>query len=278
MTADGQPTDRSTSGAKCSSTDGTARSGQTGEPAVRVSNLALSFGEVSVLEDVSFDLPGGTVSALVGANGSGKTTLLRLVAGTLAADAGDVRRPTGPRAVGYLPQDPSFRASFTVAETLGFYARLLEADDDVDATLERVGLTEVADRRVDALSGGMVRLLGLAQAMLGNPELVVLDEPTGDLDPQMTEYIFRTVGDLSDEGTTVLLATHDLTGAAVADQVLVLHRGSIVERGAPGTIADSAAVESLTDAVLDILESDGDRTVRSSPVVTDGTGDGGESG
>jgi ABC-type multidrug transport system ATPase subunit len=99
----------------------------------------------------------------------------------------------GPRAVGYLPQSPAFRPRFTVGETLEFYGDLLTGEVDVDVALERVGMAGAADRRTEALSGGMRRLLGIAQATLGDPPLLLLDEPTSDLDPRMTEHIFGVI-------------------------------------------------------------------------------------
>ncbi|USZ69486.1 ABC transporter ATP-binding protein [Halorussus salilacus] len=237
--------------------------------ALEVEGLTHSFGAVDVLSDASFGVEEGTVAALVGPNGSGKTTLLRAILGLLDPDAGSVRLPPpapSGRRIGYLPQSPSFRPAFTVAETLGFYADLLDGEADVDATLDRVGLSAVRDRRVDALSGGMTRLLGVGQAILGDPPLVVLDEPTGDLDPRMTEYIFEVAADLADDGTTVLLATHNLTGAAEADAVAVLDRGRIVGSGPPAELAASVDAASLREAFLALTAredgEDGDPSIR----------------
>ncbi|MEF8907519.1 MAG: ATP-binding cassette domain-containing protein, partial [Haloarculaceae archaeon] len=139
-------------------------------PVVDVEGLGHAYGDLTVLEDVSFDLAPGTVACLVGPNGSGKSTLMRLLGGLLDPTAGSVEVDArGDRPVGYLAQTPAFRPQFTVAETVGFYGSLVETDVDVDATLERVGLTPVADRPVDALSGGMTRLLGLALTTVGDP-------------------------------------------------------------------------------------------------------------
>jgi len=219
------------------------------EVVATVDGIARSFGDVTVLDGVSFDVTGGTVTAVVGPNGSGKTTLLRIVAGLLAADDGSVTvEAGGTRRVGYLPQSPAFRPSFSVAETVAYYSDLLESIRRVDEPLERVGLASVRDRRVDALSGGMRRLLGLAVATLGDPALVVLDEPTGDLDPRMTEHIFGLIDDLADEGAAVLLASHNLTGAAGADRVLVLDEGGLVGQGSPDELVATAGAEDFPAA------------------------------
>jgi ABC-type multidrug transport system ATPase subunit len=233
-------------------------------PVLSAEGLGHSFGDVDVLEDASIAVPAGTVTAVVGANGSGKSTLLRILAGLVGPDSGTVTVDAeGPRPVGYLPQSPSFRSAFSVAETLSFYADLLPGDVDVEAALETVGLVDVADRRVDALSGGMRRLLGIAQATLGDPAVALLDEPTGDLDPRMTRRVFDTVDRLAEDGTTVLLATHNLAGAADADRVLVLDGGAVAAEGSPEELVAASDGETLTDAFVHFVGDEGAASVRS---------------
>lgn len=226
--------------------------------AVAVRDISQSFGDLSVLEEVSFHVDRGTVACLVGPNGSGKTTLLRIVAGLLTPDEGRVAVPRGgDRAVGYLAQQPAFRPQFTVTETLSFYASLVAADTDVAAVVDRVGLGPVADRRVRALSGGMLRLLGLAQTAIGDPPLLVFDEPSSGLDPMMTRHVTDVISDLRRTGTAVLLATHDLRSVErVADEVLVLGRGRFVARGTPGGLLDETDTGSLEDALVELTAGD----------------------
>ena len=226
------------------------------EPVLAVDAVTHAFGRVAVLDGITFDCRAGSITAVIGPNGSGKTTLLRIVGGVLEPTAGHVGRPPGPRPVGYLPQNPDFRPTFTVRETLEFYARLVDGPTDVADTIDRVGLSDVADRLVEALSGGMKRLLGVAVATVGDPPAVLLDEPTGDLDPQMTDHIFGSVDALAAAGTTVLLATHDLAGAARADRVLVLDRGSIALRGTPTAIRSETGTDSLAEAFLSAVGTD----------------------
>ncbi|MEF8842490.1 MAG: ABC transporter ATP-binding protein [Haloarculaceae archaeon] len=235
--------------------DESERGAATGrKPALRVEGLSRSFGDLVVLEDVSLSLEPGRVGAVVGPNGSGKTTLLRALAG-LSPHGGTVEVVAGgPRAVGYLPQSPAFRPRFTVRETLSFYADLLPGEVDVEAALDRVGMTGAAARRTEALSGGMRRLLGIAQATLGDPPLVLLDEPTSDLDPRMTEHVFDVVEGIVDEGAAVLLATHDARGVERSDRILLLDDGRIVVSGAPGDLrgdADSALEAVFAEYVAD---------------------------
>lgn len=228
-----------------------ATTGSAADAALVVDSVRRSFGDLTVLSDVSFTADNGTVSCLVGPNGSGKTTLLRVVAGLLAADQGTVTLPAaGDRTVGYLAQTPAFRPQFTLAETVEFYGALAGAEADPETVLDRVGLAAVADRRVGALSGGMTRLFGIAQATIGDPPVLVLDEPSSGLDPTMTEHVGSVVRDLADEGRTVLLATHELgTVDRIGDTVLLLDGGEIRVGAAPDALRRETDSETLTHAV-----------------------------
>ena len=223
-------------------------------PLLTVESVSHSFGTVDVLDDVSFQVPPDTVTAVVGPNGSGKTTLSRVVAGLVDPDDGTVSLGTdAERPIGYLPQEPQFRPVFTVAETLGFYTDLLTGSETPASAMERVGLGEAGERRVDALSGGMRRLLGIAQSFLGSPPLVVLDEPTSGLDPRMTRRIFDVLTASATEGTSIVLTTHDLTHAATADRVVVLHRGRIVARETPDELLARTDTETLAAAFFSVV-------------------------
>lgn len=209
-------------------------------------DVSRSFGPVTVLDGLSLSLEAGTLSALVGPNGSGKTTLLRVLVGILSPDEGTVTYsgPDAPRTIGYQPQNPAFRPSFTARETLEFYATLV--DDDPEGALARVGLSDAADRRVEALSGGMTRLLGLAQATVGDPPAVVLDEPGSGLDPEMRQRTFEAARQLADDGAAVLLSSHDIALVEEhADRVAVLDGGSIVADDAPATLRDRHGQDDL---------------------------------
>ncbi|MWV39998.1 ABC transporter ATP-binding protein [Natrialba sp. INN-245] len=210
-----------------------------------------AYGTVSVLEAVSTTVDAGAVTALIGPNGSGKTTLLRVLAGLLEPTAGSViyRGDAVARRIGYLPQQPAFRPGFTVLETLRFYSSLVGADEaETDAMdrLETVGLADAADRPVKALSGGMTRLVGIAQATIGDPPVVVLDEPASGLDPGMSRHVFEIASELAAEGTAVLLSSHDLGLVdRTADEVVVLDDGRIVRQGPPDAMRATLEVDSL---------------------------------
>jgi ABC-type multidrug transport system ATPase subunit len=237
------------------------------DPLVTIDAVDRSFGDLLVLEDVSFALPPGAAVCLVGPNGSGKSTLLRIVAGLLDPSAGSVSlHAEAARPVGYLAQRPAYRPQFTVRETLTFYASLLDIDDRpgevADSALGAAGLAPVADRRVGALSGGMVRLLGIAQATIGDPPVLVLDEPSSGLDPTMTQRVRETVDELAAGGRGILLATHDLgTVERVADRVLVLDQGGIVADGTISDILESTGADDLPAAVPLLTRSTDEVTV-----------------
>ena len=223
------------------------------------------YGAVSVLQDVSVTLRRGTVTALIGPNGSGKTTLIRALARLHEPTGGEVayHGPETARQIGYLPQHPAFRPGFTCLETLRFYASLVGSDGEIAmAHLDRVGLADAADRPVEALSGGMTRLLGIAQATIGDPPVVVLDEPGSGLDPGMSAHVFDVAADLADDGIAVLLSSHDLELVErVADQVLVLSDGQIVQRGSTTALEARYGVDSLWSVYENAIGGDLD-TVR----------------
>jgi ABC-type multidrug transport system ATPase subunit len=219
-------------------------------------SLTRRFDGVVALSEVSVTIEAGEVTAFVGPNGSGKTTLLSVLAGLLDPTDGTVtyRGPEADRRIGYLPQQPAFRPRFTARETLAFYARLV--DDDPDRLLERVGLKAVADRRVGALSGGMVRLLGVAQALAGAPPVVALDEPASSLDPGMSGQVFDVASDVAEDGRGVMLCSHDLALVErIADAVVVLNRGEVVAAGSPDALREEWGGP-LVEGFGEVIEGD----------------------
>lgn len=222
-------------------------------PTIEAEGLAKSYGRHRALD--GFDMvahPG--VTGLLGPNGAGKTTLLRGLATVLPLDAGSVRllgrnpadedqRLQIRRRLGYLPQEAGFHRGFTAFEALDYVAVLKEhterrsRHEEVRRVLDLVGLSEVATKKVRALSGGMRRRLGLAQALLGRPELLVLDEPTVGLDPEQ-RMRFRDLVSESGTGRTVVLSTHQTEDvAAVCSHVVVVDRGRSLFAGTPTDLA-----------------------------------------
>ena len=203
---------------------------------IHAEHLVKRFGAVLAVDGVSFDVPPGETFALIGPNGAGKTTTLKLLLGLARPDSGGIGlgtsrlAPSDPRArehLGYVPQRVEFPSGRTVAEVLGFFAALrgLSAAA-VHRALERVGLTSLATRRAAELSGGYTQRLSLAQALLGDPELLVLDEPTASLDPEATFEFRSLLLRLKAEGKTIVLSSHLLSEVErVADRVLILVGG-----------------------------------------------------
>jgi len=210
---------------------------------IHVEHLTKRYGHITAVDGLSFEVESGETFALIGPNGAGKTTTLKVLLGLARPDAGTVTigtdrlappDPEARRALGYVPQRVQFLPGRTVLETLEFFSELRGLDKEAPhRALERVGLADLADRLATQLSGGYTQRLSLAQALLGDPALLVLDEPTASLDPEAT-WEFRTLLEkLSGEGKTILLCSHLLSEVErVADRVLILvaGRGAGLER------------------------------------------------
>jgi ABC-2 type transport system ATP-binding protein len=223
---------------------------------VEVYDLEKRFGRTPALAGVSF-ATGGGVTGLLGPNGAGKTTLLRILATVLAPDAGRLRllardprngaeRLEIRRRLGYMPQEPGFYGRFTAFEFVDYVAILKEMTDrrqrhaEVRRVLGLVDLHSVMQRRIKGLSGGMRGRVALAQALLGDPELLVLDEPTAGLDPEQ-RLRFRDLVSRLAQDRTVVISTHQTEDvAALCRHVIVLHEGVIRFEGTPRELAELA--------------------------------------
>ena len=213
-------------------------------PVVRVHGLRKSYRDLEVLRGVDLEVARGTVFALLGANGAGKTTIVRILATLLRPDAGTVTvdgldvvsQPAGVRAaVSLTGQFAAVDEILTGAENLIMIARLRRVGDPrrtATGLLERFGLAAAAGRRVGTYSGGMRRRLDIAMSLIGDPPVIVLDEPTTGLDPQARLEVWQVVRQLADSGTTILLTTQHLEEAEkLADRIAILHQGTIIVSG-----------------------------------------------
>lgn len=217
------------------------------ELAISVRGLRRSYGDYEAVRGIDLDVPAGTITALLGTNGAGKTSSLEVIEGLSRPSAGTVRvlglDPVADRAEvrrrsGILLQRSGFPGDLTVAETLGMWSATLTSPRPVDEALAMLNLTHRRDVRVSVLSGGEQRRLDIACTLMGDPELVFLDEPTTGLDPESRRDLWRLVRDLRDRGTTVVLCTHYLEEAeALADRLEIMHGGRIVRSGTPAEIA-----------------------------------------
>jgi ABC-2 type transport system ATP-binding protein len=209
-------------------------------------HVCVRFGHTVALDRVSVSAAAGQVTAVVGGDGAGKTTLLRCLAGALAPGEGTVRRPDARR-VGYLPSGPGGYEDLSVAENLQFVMRIYGGQGDVGEYLERSGLAAARERLAGQLSGGMRRKLGVIAALLPEPELLVLDEPTTGIDPVSRADLWWLIARAAAGGAAVLMATTYLDEAARAARVLVLDAGRVLAEGTPAEIV--AAVPGTIVAV-----------------------------
>jgi Cu-processing system ATP-binding protein len=213
------------------------------DPSIELINIEKRYGSQVAVRGVDLHLNPGESVALVGHNGAGKTTLMKLMLGLIRPSAGTVRvlgeDPVASAAVrsrngvGFLPETIAFNASMTGAEVITFFARLkgvpkAEGRD----LLARVGLEDAAGQRVGTYSKGMRQRLGLAQALLGSPRVLLLDEPTTGLDPQLRQSFYAIISDLRDAGATVLLSSHALTELEEqTDRVAIMDQGRLIVLG-----------------------------------------------
>ena len=233
-----------------------------GEASVlRTTRVSKRFpGGVTALDAVDLELSGGQLTALVGGNGAGKTTLLKLIAGHIRPDAGCVTvlgcEPAREgqamrRELASVSQTPALDPEMTVGETLHFFAVLYELPSGILSTVvadtaRRFGLEAILARRVNACSGGMQQRLHLAAAMLHAPRLMLLDEPTNNLDVEGRGFLWDLLLEKARAGVVVLLSTHDLdTVERTADRILVMHRGRILADGRPQELTREHGVPRL---------------------------------
>jgi ABC-2 type transport system ATP-binding protein len=236
-----------------------------GEPAIRATNLRYAYGEVVAVDGIDLTVAPGEIFGLLGPNGAGKTTTIRMITTLLPVTRGSVwvfgldvagRTMAVRRLVGYVPQQLSADAALTGRENVLLYARLFDVPRGERRTraaevIEAMGLTDAADRPVGTYSGGMVRRLELAQALVSSPRLLILDEPTIGLDPVARAGVWERIGDVrARTGMSVLVTTHYMTEAEEqCDRVALMHRGRIRVQGTPADLVASLgdAGDSLDD-------------------------------
>jgi lipooligosaccharide transport system ATP-binding protein len=227
------------------------------EPVIQLRGVVKRFGPITAVDGLDLDVPGGICLGLLGPNGAGKSTTMRLLTGQAIADAGDIRvldyelprQSKEARALmGVVPQLDNLDVDVSVQDNLAVFARLYRVKD-VRAAVERgLALARLTGRRtdeVDKLSGGMRRRLLLARGLVHRPRLILLDEPTVGLDPQIRTELWSLIDGLRSEGATILMSTHYIEEAQrLADEVAVMAHGKVVARGRPSElIAEHAGRE-----------------------------------
>ena len=234
-----------------------------GEPAVEVDGLEVVRGGRVVLRDVSLRLASGRLTGLLGPSGSGKTTLIRSIVGVQVVADGSVRvlgLPAGSpelrRRVAYVTQAPSVYADLSVRENLAYFARVLGVGGArVDEAIAVVDLGDHADQVVRTLSGGERSRVSLATALLGHPELLVLDEPTVGLDPVLRRDLWATFRRLAAEGATLLVSSHVMDEADRCDDLLLMRDGRIVAAETPAALRARTGEQDLEAAFLAVAEA-----------------------
>ncbi len=214
------------------------------DPVLRVRALGKRFGERVALRDVSFELRAGELVAVVGPNGAGKTTLLSILAGVQPPSDGELSFPGDDarerRSIGWAPQQPALYSKLSVRENLRLFARLervADPDGAVARMLEQTGLADRADDRVERLSGGNRQRVNVALALLSEPRVLALDEPSSALDPGQRARLWQFVGALAAHGTGVLFSTHHLGEVRrYASRAIVLADGEVLFDGAPAEL------------------------------------------
>ncbi len=223
---------------------------------IDIKSAVKSFGQIHAVGGVSLDVHAGECVALVGPNGAGKSTLFKLILGLVRPTAGAItilgQKPDRPsfehvrKFIGFLPEQVLFQGSLTGRETLHFYTRLKgESSDRIDSLFQTVELVDAADRRVSTYSKGMRQRLGLAQALIGRPDILLLDEPTSGLDPASRLNFYDIIEAHRAQGTAVLLSSHALTELeARTDRVAILSNGKLVADGSIEALKSSLALGS----------------------------------
>lgn len=233
--------------------------------AVEIDGLVVRRGRMPVLDGLRVEVARGGIIGLLGPSGCGKTTLLRCIVGVQRIERGTVTvlgRPAGSaplrRTVGYVTQAASVYDDLTVRQNLRYFARIVGAPrSDVDRVLDATALAPQADSLVGALSGGQVGRVSLAAALLGSPELLVLDEPTVGLDPVLRVELWALFRRLADVGVTLLVSSHAMDEATRCDRLLLMRAGALLADGSPSGLLAQTGADDIEGAFLALVAGTG---------------------
>jgi len=234
-------------------------------PAISVVNLVKRFDDVTAVDDLSFDVAAGEIFGFLGPNGAGKSTTINILSGILEPTSGEASVlgfDVGSESmqikerIGVCPQEPAYYAHLTGRENIELIADLhllprKERRERTDALLDLVGLGEASSRRVGKYSGGMIRRTSLAMALIHDPELAFLDEPTVGMDPQSRRATWGLIRDLQERGRTVILTTHYIEEAeALADRVGIIDNGRLIALDTPGNLMEAHGAGNLEEVFI----------------------------
>jgi ABC-2 type transport system ATP-binding protein len=233
-------------------------------PAITIASLDVVRGRNHVLEDLSLAIPRGQITGLLGPSGSGKTTFLRCLVGLQLIRAGTVSvlgetagAPNLRRRVGYVTQAPAVYGDITVFENLEFFARVLDAAGSAIATvLNDVGLADHRDRLVSTLSGGERARVSLATALLNQPELLVLDEPTVGLDPALRDQLWTMFNELAESGVTIIVSSHVMDEAERCHSLVLLREGRVLAHASLDELRQQTGARDAEGAFLALVRGE----------------------
>jgi ABC-2 type transport system ATP-binding protein len=231
--------------------------------AVEVTDLHVVRGGVRAVDGVSLTVPHGQVTGLLGPSGCGKTSLMRSVVGVQIVESGEIAvgglpagHPELRHRIGYVTQAPSVYDDLTVEENLRFFARVLGLDGaEVDRCIAAVDLDDHRDRLANRLSGGQRSRVSLAVALLGEPEFLVLDEPTVGLDPVLRRDLWDLFHRLADDGAAVLVSSHVMDEAERCDRLLLMRSGRILADDTPAGLLERTGADNVEHAFLSLVDT-----------------------
>jgi ABC-2 type transport system ATP-binding protein len=231
--------------------------------AIEIDGLRVVRGGAEVLHGVSLTVDDGSVTGLLGPSGCGKSTLMRAIVGVQIVAGGAVTvlgAPAGAKAlrrrIGYVTQAPSVYGDLTVLENLRYFARVVGVGRErVDEVLDAVVLSAFSSRLTSTLSGGQRARVSLASALLGNPDLLVLDEPTVGLDPVLRAELWGTFHELARNGATLLVSSHVMDEAGECDQLLLMRDGALLQQTTPDELRRTTGQDDLAKAFLAVIEA-----------------------
>ena len=234
------------------------------KPAINASNISKKFADLQAVNKVDLNLKQGQCFALLGRNGAGKTTICEMLVGVIAPDAGKIEILGQPfhahiankrdmlENVGVLSQETQLYQKFTVRETIALFASFYRRSLDVSTVLELMSMQDKRNKRLEQLSGGERQRAYLGAALVGDPELLFLDEPTTGLDPLSRKNVWEIIEDLKQRGKSIFLTTHYMEEAArLADEIAIIERGEIVAQGGPRQLIQRYCEEDVISVQLD---------------------------
>ncbi|NMN95173.1 ABC transporter ATP-binding protein [Antrihabitans stalactiti] len=231
--------------------------------AIVIRNLSVKRGKNPVLRDVSLTVPRGSITGLLGPSGCGKTTLMRSIVGTQIVESGELTvlgAPAGSKSlrsqVGYVTQSPSIYPDLTIRRNVAYFGALFgKSSAGVQEAIDAVGLTAYADQRGDELSGGQKTRVSLACALVAEPELLILDEPTVGLDPVLRVELWERFAAIVAKGSTLLVSSHVMDEAEHCDQLLLMREGRLLAELPPAELRERTGEESMENAFLALIRS-----------------------